>query len=146
MNGCYKFCKLNTMALIYGLLQVLLWNSDTSIEKMDRYDWCRQITDFFQYIHSSNEGSIIISNYDISLLQLLFYKNTVNAWLQLFFYNRKRVIHRTGGCNWNCELTQYLSNTYQMHCIYAIHGCKCSSKKYLIHWGMLLSQNKETPY
>ena len=139
MNGSYKFCELNTMALIYGLLQVLPWNSDTSIEKMDRCDWCRQITDFFQYRHDWNEGSIIISNYYTSLLQLLFYKNTVNAWLQLFFYNRKRVIHGMGGCNWNCELTQCLSSICQIHCIYAIHGWKCSSKKYRIHWGMLLS-------
>ena len=34
-----------------------------------------------------------------------------------------------GGCNWNCELTQYLSNTCQVHFIFAIHGCKCSFKK-----------------
>ena len=32
-----------------------------------------------------------------------------NAWLHLFFYNWKRVIHRMGGWNWNCESTQYLS-------------------------------------
>ena len=31
--------------------------------------------------------------------------------LQLFFYNRKQVIHQMGDCNWNCELTQYLSNS-----------------------------------
>ena len=34
------------------------------------------------------------------------------------------------GCNWKWELTQYLSNTCQMHYIYAIYGCKCYSKKY----------------
>ena len=28
-------------------------------------------------------------------------------------------------------------NTCQIHCIYAIYGCKCSSKKYYIHWGMV---------
>ena len=32
---------------------------------------------------------------------------------------------------WDCELTQYLSNTCQTHCIYAIPGCKCSFKKTL---------------
>ena len=77
--------------------------------------------------------------HDTSSLQLLFCKNILNyknAWLQLFFYNRKRVIHWMGGCNWNWELTPYLSNTCQRYCIYAIHGCKCSSKKYCIHWGM----------
>ena len=31
---------------------------------------------------------------------------------------------------------QYLSNTCQTHCIYAIYGWKCSSKQYRIHWGM----------
>ena len=47
-----------------------------------------------------------------------------------------------GGFNWNCELTQYLSNTCQITLqtccvkIYAILGCKCSPKKYRIHWGM----------
>ena len=41
-----------------------------------------------------------------------------------------------GGWNWNCELTQYLSNTCQTHCVLVISGCKCSSKKYRIHWGM----------
>ena len=30
----------------------------------------RQITDFIQYLHSWNQGSIIIINYDIPLLQL----------------------------------------------------------------------------
>ena len=54
----------------------------------------------------------------------------------MFVYNRKRVIHRMGGCNWNCELTQYLWNICQLHCIYAIYGCKCFSKKYRIQWGM----------
>ena len=41
-----------------------------------------------------------------------------------------------GGCNWNYELTQYLSNTCQIHFIFAIHGCKCSFKKNPIHWWM----------
>ena len=54
----------------------------------------------------------------------------------MLFYNRKRVTHRMGGSSWNCELTQYLSNTCQIYCTYAIHGWKCSSKKYHIHWGM----------
>ena len=77
----------------------------------------RQKTNLIQYIHSWNQGGIIIINYDISLLQLSLCKNIVNlknAWLQLFFYNWKRVIHQTGGCNWNCKLTlpfKYLSNT-----------------------------------
>ena len=36
------------------------------------------ITDFIQYIHSWNQGGIIISNYDISLLQYLFFKKIMN--------------------------------------------------------------------
>ena len=60
----------------------------------------------------------------------------LEPWLQLFLNNRKRDIHHMGGCNWDCELTQYLSNTCQIHCIYAIHGCKCHFKKNPIHLGM----------
>ena len=41
-----------------------------------------------------------------------------------------------GALSDNAQLTQYLSNTCQIHCIYAIHGCKCSSKKYRIHRGI----------
>ena len=40
------------------------------------------------------------------------------------------------GWNRNCESTQYLWNICQIHCIYAIHGCKCSSEKYVVHWGV----------
>ena len=122
MDGCYKCCEINTVSLTYRSLQVLPWNNDITIEKMVGCNRCRQITDFLQHIHFWNQRG----------------KNSCwkNAWLQLFFYNTKRNTHRMGGCNWNCELTQYLSNTCQIHCKYAIHGCKCSSKKYCIHWGM----------
>ena len=66
------------MYLTYGLLQVLQWNKNTTTEKMDGSNCCRQITDFFQYINAWNKGGILINNYDISLLQFLFCKNTVN--------------------------------------------------------------------
>ena len=66
------------MFLKYGLLQVLSWNNDTTVEKMDDCNWSCQKTDFFQCIHGLNQGDIIISNYDISLLQFLLCKNTVN--------------------------------------------------------------------
>ena len=36
------------------------------------------VTDFIQYINSWNQVGIIITNYDISLPQLLFCKNIVN--------------------------------------------------------------------
>ena len=58
-----------------------------------------------------------------------------NAWRQLFFCNRKRVIHQTAGCNCSCKLTQYLSNTCQINCIYAIPACMCCFKN-PIHSGM----------
>ena len=35
-------------------------------------------------------------------------KHSKNEWLQLLFYNRKKVHHQMDGCNWTCELTQYL--------------------------------------
>ena len=94
MNGRNKCCEINTVSLKYGSLQVHLWNNDASIEKMNNCNWCRQITDFFQYIHAWNQGGIIIINCDIFLLQFLFSAKTQyiwkNAWLQLLFYYRKR--------------------------------------------------------
>ena len=48
----------------------------TTIVKMDGCNRCRQITDFIQYIHSWNQGGIIISNYDISWQQFLFCKDS----------------------------------------------------------------------
>ena len=53
----------------------------------------------------------------------------------MFFYNIKP-IKQMGVCNWNYELTQYLSNTCQRHCTYSIHGSKFSFKINPIHWGM----------
>ena len=47
-------------------------------KKIDGWNWCRHVTDFFQYIHAWNQGGIIISIYDISLLQFLTCKNTIN--------------------------------------------------------------------
>ena len=132
MDGCNNCCEIDTVSLTYGSLQVLLWNNYSIIEKINGSNTCRQITSVIQYIHFWNQGDIIIINYDISLLQLSLCKNLVhlkNAWLQLFFYDRKRVIHQMGGCNWNCELTQYLWNTCQIHCVYAIPSCKCSFLK-----------------
>ena len=46
-------------------------------EKNDGCNRCCEIIDFFKYRHGIY-WDIIISNYDISLLQFLFFKNTVN--------------------------------------------------------------------
>ena len=110
MDGCNKCCEINTVSLICGSLQVLPWNNDTIIEKMDSCKWCRHIKNFFQYMHAWNQGGIII------IVRFLCYNSCSektqwiwkNKWLQLLFYNRKRVTHRMDGCNWTCELTQYL--------------------------------------
>ena len=76
MDG-YKCCEINTVSLTSGSLQVLPWNNDSIIEKMDGWKWCRHIKNFFQYMHTWNEGAIIIS-FSISILQFLFCKNTIN--------------------------------------------------------------------
>ena len=34
MGDCNKCCELNTVPLKYGLLQVLPWNNDATIEKL----------------------------------------------------------------------------------------------------------------
>ena len=66
MDGYNKCLEINSLYLTHGSLQVLPWNSDTVIEKIDCWKGCRHITDFFQYIHAWNQGGIIISIYDIS--------------------------------------------------------------------------------
>ena len=48
------------------------------IEKLDVCNRYYQITDFIQYIQSWNQGGIIISNYDISLLQLFLCQDIGN--------------------------------------------------------------------
>ena len=100
-----KCCEIKPSHLAYGLLQVLSWNNDSIIEKKG---WQQLI---FQYIHAWNQRRITVRNYDISLLQLMFCKNTVDLKERMAatcFYNRKRAIHRMDGCHWNGELTQYL--------------------------------------
>ena len=78
MDGCNKYCKRDSVSLTYGSLQVLPWNNNTIIWKINGSNRCHQITDFIQYIHYWNQGVIIIINYDISFLQLLLCKNIVN--------------------------------------------------------------------
>ena len=57
---------------------MLPWNNDATLEKMDGCNRCCQITDFFEYVHAWNQGGIVISNHDNSLLQFMFCNNTVN--------------------------------------------------------------------
>ena len=78
MNGYYKCCEIETVSSTYGSLQVLSWNNDTFIEKTDGCNRSGQTADFIQYKHSWDQQGIITSNYDISLLQLLFCKSIVN--------------------------------------------------------------------
>ena len=76
---------------------MLPWNNSNTKEKMDGCNWCHQIAEFlciyiYIYIHAWNQGSFIISNCDMSLLQFLFCKNTVNlkecVTFALLFYDR----------------------------------------------------------
>ena len=113
------------MSLTYGSLQVFPWKNDTIIEKMDGRKWCRHITDFFQYMYAWNQGGIIISVYDISLLQFLFCKNTVlffiifdmstrsslfwqNKFFQFFNTDLDHVLVTIGGCLFNKLLSNFL--------------------------------------
>ena len=66
-----------------------------------------------------------------------------------FFYNRKRVIHRTSSCNRNWKLTQCLSNTCQIYCVYAIMAASTLLKNTVSieEWMAAASLwNKETLY
>ena len=88
MNNCKKCCEINTVSLTNVSHQV-----HTVV-------WYRQITDFFQYIHAWIKEGFIIINYDLSLLQFLFCKNTVFALLFCYISN--------GWLQLELELTQYL--------------------------------------
>ena len=55
-----------------------------------------KITDYIQYMYSWNQAGIIISKYDISLLQLLFFKNIVNL---------KEYVAAIEKESFNCEVT-----------------------------------------
>ena len=82
MDGCKKCCEINTVSFTCGLLQVLP-RKNGWLEVMSSYN------NFFQYMRAWNQGGIIIIA-SISLLQFLFWKNTVNLkeWaVQLLFCN-----------------------------------------------------------
>ena len=142
MDGCNKCCKINTESLTCGSLQVLPWNNDTIIEKIDGCKWFRHVTDFFQYMHALNQGGMMIS-ISISLLQFLFCKSKVNLKnvSGCNYSYRKRAIHRMDGYNWNCELHQYLWKKDDYKCLFqrntvllktldhCKHGCKCSFER-----------------
>ena len=70
MDGCHKCREIETVPvtvfLTYESLQVLSWNNNTFIEKINGSNRCHQITDFIQYIHSWNQRGIMIINHDIS--------------------------------------------------------------------------------
>ena len=49
------------MLLTYGLLQVLPWNIDTTIEKMGGCNWCCQMTSFNIYMPETKELSLLLT-------------------------------------------------------------------------------------
>ena len=55
MDSCNKCCEIKAVSLTYRSLQVFPWKNDITIEKMDGRNWCRQITDFFQYTPPWNQ-------------------------------------------------------------------------------------------
>ena len=77
---------------------MLPWNNDTIIEKTDGWIWCRHETAFFQYMHAWNQGGIIII-VSISLLQVLFFKNTVNLkeWVNSITLLKQRKSNSSNG-------------------------------------------------
>ena len=77
MDGCNKSFGINRVSSAYGSLKVLPWNNDIIKEKMDVWKWCRDVTDFFQYMRTRSQSSMS-SIYNISLLEFLFCKNTVS--------------------------------------------------------------------
>ena len=65
------------------------------MKKTDGYKWWRHVTDFFRHIHALNQGGIIVSIYDISLVQFLFCKNTkerMTGWNYSFIIENKPFI------------------------------------------------------
>ena len=60
MDGCKNCCEIDTVSSTCGFLQVLPWNNDTIIEKIDGWKWCRYEKNFFQYMHDWNQGGITI--------------------------------------------------------------------------------------
>ena len=77
---------------------------------MTAIDVVNQRLSFNIYMPEIKEVTTIVGNYDISLLQLLFCKNTVHlkeCVAATVFSNRKRSIQRMDGCYWNRKLTQY---------------------------------------
>ena len=91
MDGCSKCREINTVSLTCGSLQVLPWNNDCIIEKLDGWKWCRHITDFFQHMHAWNQGciKIIMISRCYNSCSAKTQQIWNNAWLQLLSYNKK---------------------------------------------------------
>ena len=146
MDDCNKCCEINLVSLTYESLQVLPWNNEIIMGKVDAWKWCRHKTDFFQYMHAWKQRGIIISIYDMFLIQFLFCKNTIS--LKEWAAAMDNTLENTRSLqwtSWNNDVTSQIysckcsfgNNTQQkynqIHCIHAIYGCKCFSKKYRIH-------------
>ena len=72
MDGCNNCCEIKTVSVTYWSLEVLPWNNDTTRGKIDGWNWCHRIT--LPSIYTCLKPR----SYDISFLQFLVCKNTVN--------------------------------------------------------------------
>ena len=134
------------MSLTNGSLQVLPWKNDTNIEKNGWPQVTSSNNRLLSVCTYLKPGGIMISNYDISLPQFLFCKNTVNlkecvvAFALLFCYSsngwlqlelrinsiplQKVLFSKKGRTRENTKSLQKASwnddDTIQ------IYGCKCS--------------------
>ena len=127
--------EINTVCLTYWSLQVLPWNNDTTIVKMEGWKWNRHITDFFQYIHAWNQGGIVISIYDISLPQFLLCKSTVNLkkWRAATgIVNQLNTFEKRDDCKCLLPKRNTLENTKSLQVAHwnndgttQLYGCKC---------------------
>ena len=92
---CIKCCEIKTVSLTYGSLQVVPWNNDPIIEKIDDWKWCHHITDSFSR-YACLKPRMYQNYYDVSLQFLAIVIPVLQA-------NSK--FERMHHCNW-CFIIQ----------------------------------------
>ena len=84
---------------------MLLLNNDSIVVKMAGWKWCHHIADFFQYMHTWNQGCskiiMICPCYNSCFANV--HEIWKNEWLQLLFHN-KTFWSPYGWLQWNWEL------------------------------------------
>ena len=77
---------------------MLPWNNGRTIENMDGWNRCCQITGYLS-IYTCLKPTMISPCYCSSCSKKI-QQIWKNLWQQLLFYNRKRAIRRMDSCNW----------------------------------------------